>query len=209
METTAAKAPTRYVAFLDILGWASRVSSNFDDACEAYRTILELGRSEFGGVESVRFVSDSMLVVGEEPWPVIRAANAPHFLALANDCLVQGGVAYGRHIEFGENPRSHIVSEALIVAARYDTGHPCVVVDPSAMPQIDLDGWRKADTFLRPMLYYEGRWIVNPFSIMWGVSAANRVAQLGDAHPEHAAKYDWFLRLYQAAARRESLLPEV
>jgi hypothetical protein len=199
----------RYVAFLDILGWAALVTSDFDFACETYKAVLDMGKPDFAGLESLRVVSDSIVVVGTEVWPVLKAANAMHFIALANDCLVRGGVALGRHVEFGQHPQSHIVSEALIKAVRHERTieHPCVVIDPLAVPAVEPSELRKVDTFLRPMLFYEGRWIVNPFNIMWGVSAATRVTQLREAYPTYADKYDWFLRLYQAVAGREPLVP--
>ena len=160
----------RYVAFLDILGWASLVTADFEFACSTYRTVLDMGKPEFIGLESIRIVSDSILVVGTDIWPVLKAANALHFIVLANDCLLRGGVAFGRHLEFSEDRQSQVVSEALIKAVRLERSirHPCVVIDPPAVPKVDLDEWRKIDTFLRPMLFFEGHWVVNPFNVVWG-----------------------------------------
>ena len=89
--------PKRYVAFLDILGWASRVTTDFEDACDAYKIMLKLGQSEFEGVESLRIVSDSMLVVGKPELSVTidraRAADLgvqPADVATALRLLVGG-----------------------------------------------------------------------------------------------------------------------
>jgi len=211
-EYGAAQTPTRYVAFLDILGWKAQVMGDFDFALETYQTLLDywrVGTNEMAGLESVRIVSDSILIVSSEVWPLLRAVNVLNQATLMNDCLLRGGVAFGRHVEAGTSPESHVVSEALVIAATHEgTVHdPCVVIDGSALPQLDWAEYQKVDVFLRPMLFFDGRWIVNPFSIMWGVSAATRVRQLREAHPEHSPKYDWFLRLYEAVWNRESLVP--
>ena len=61
--------------------------------------------------------------------------------------------------------------------------------------------------FERLLLFYDGNWIVSPFNLLWGQSAMTRVAQLAHQFPEHSAKYDWFLGLYEAAAAGAMLLP--
>ncbi|TMQ57071.1 MAG: hypothetical protein E6K76_11605 [Candidatus Eisenbacteria bacterium] len=211
-DLAANETPRRYVAFLDILGWSSHVLSDFESARGTYDSMLEffrLGTDSFAGVDAVRIVSDSILVVAPKPWPLLRAVNVLHHATLINDCLLRGGIAFGRHAELGQLPESRIVSEPLIVAARLEKTirHPCVAIDSSALPEVDCKELLAADVFLRPLLFYEGRWIVKPFNIMWGFSAATRVTQLREKYPEHTPKYDWFLRLYEAVKSRQPLVP--
>lgn len=62
--------------------------------------------------------------------------------------------------------------------------------------------------FKAPLLFYEGRSIVNPFGRYWFKSATIHATALRETHPMHREKYDWFLALADAVARDEVLVPE-
>jgi hypothetical protein len=87
-------------------------------------------------------------------------------------------------------------------------GHPCVALHDSVVLE-DLVWLNDQDTFERPILYFDGIRLINPFTIFWGTSAQHRIRQMRDAHLEHSAKYDWLLRLFEAVSRRDiwSLVP--
>jgi hypothetical protein len=211
-STTDVAPPLRFVAFVDILGWSAKVLSDFGGTISLYRSLLDFCRplaDDFRGLESLRFASDSILIVSETVWPLLRAVNVLHHATLFHDCLLRGGIAFGKHVEAGKLSDLHIVSEPLVWAAHLEreVHHPCVALHESAVPEVDPRELLAADVFLRPILYFEGRWIVNPFNIMWGTSAVTRVTQLWEQYPEHAEKYKWFLRLYEAVRNRDALVP--
>jgi hypothetical protein len=54
--------------------------------------------------------------------------------------------------------------------------------------------------------YFDRLRIVNPFSVAWYRTAGTRVMRMTKEHPEHMAKYDWFMRLHEAHAK-ERLVP--
>ena len=203
----------QYVGFLDILGWGRYVRSDFDNAVRVYDAILEpvdlILRQACTGKVSIRIFSDSILLVSSDLIPILTIANTLHFTTLFQDCLLRGGIARGKHVETGSQEQLYIVSEALVRAAELEKGakNPCVVLDPRLDSQIPAAALKTIPPFQRLILYFEGCWIVNPFSIMWKTSAATRVTQLKEQYPEYADKYDWFLRLYEAVSFGAPLVP--
>jgi hypothetical protein len=203
----------RYVAFIDILGFAARITTDFDTAKATYEEFA----SNIAAVESVdwpsdviiRVVSDSIVVVATEFASIVRAVRELTVVAQWADCLVRGGIAYGRHSERIDLLHTYVVSEPLVHAVRTEKEirRPCVAFHSSVL--IPDSAWKfNCDSFLRPILFYDGVWMVNPFNMFWGTSAAGRVEAMKDAHPEHSEKFDWFLGLYKRVASRGVLWPE-
>jgi hypothetical protein len=79
---------------------------------------------------------------------------------------------------------------------------PCVALHPD----LEIPDYAWADD-RRYLLYFDGLRIVNPFNVAWYKSAGGRVRRMKKEHPAHAAKYDWFLRLFEAHATKR-LIPE-
>lgn len=207
------KVESRYVAFLDILGWGQRVQHDFNGALALYGQLIETLRalSVDPNKASIRMFSDSFIVVSADANLVLSIANALSFVALNKDCLLRGGIAFGRHSEAGKEGALHVVSEPLVVAARIEKTilHPCVGIHRDALPpNLSIVHLSQAPVLLRSILYYDGHWIVNPFNIMWYRSAGTRAVLLRQEFPNHSEKYDWFLRLYDAVERGERFLPD-
>jgi hypothetical protein len=120
-------------------------------------------------------------------------------ITLLQDCLIRGGIAFGKHIESTNDQDFIVVSQALVhaVAIEKSIRHPCVAIHSS----VQLPDWA-LDPRLHPLergvIRFEGIQMICPFNPLWGHSAMTRVAMLYEQHPEHAEKYDWFLRLYDA-----------
>jgi hypothetical protein len=60
----------------------------------------------------------------------------------------------------------------------------------------------------RLLFFYDGYWVVSPFTIYWFQSAMTRVRMMADDQPMHTEKYEWFLGLCDAVASGEWLVPE-
>lgn len=206
-------SPTeKYVAYLDILGWSKTVLKDAQGAMAKYDGILgfwEDGPPELGADTTIRAFSDSIVVVSDRLGPVLQAANTLQFTVLAHDCLLRGGIAHGPHAERSGEGQLHVVSVPLIQAVELErtVRAPAVAVHDNAMPALDIMAWQAIPPFQRLLLFWRGQWIVNPFNIMWGTSAAQRVRQLRDEQPEYSEKYDWFLELYEAVRRGDPLVP--
>jgi hypothetical protein len=112
------------------------------------------------------------------------------------DCIVRGGIAYGDHKKDKKNGIRFIVSAGISKAAAIEktVKWPCVAIHPDI--EIPDEFWVQET---RPLLYFEGIRLVSPFTLYWFLSASLRVQKLAEQYPEHAAKYEWFLRLYEAA----------
>jgi hypothetical protein len=201
----------QYVGLIDILGWNRYVRTDFKRAVEVYDWILDNCNFIKGlnPVPSMRIFSDSILLVSAELASIMAAANTLQYAALFQDCLVRGGIARGRHVELGSQAQLYVVSEALVYAATLEkeVKKPCIVLDPRIVPPIPSAVLRAINPFQRLMLFFDGLWIVNPFNIAWGTSAATRVTQLKERYPEYSDKYDWFLRLYDAVKSWAPLEP--
>jgi len=202
----------RYVALIDILGWGAKVVADLPGTSILYDTLLGLWRTitdAYQGVASIRIFSDSVLIVSKELAAVLQSVNSLQFTALANDCLLRGGIAFGKHAEREQDSQLHIVSVPLVLAARVEKTIrvPAIGIHETAMPRFEYRELLRIPVFQRSLLFFRNMWIVNPFNIMWGASAGTRVQQLREEHPEHRAKYEWFLDLYEAVKSGASLIP--
>ena len=79
-----------------------------------------------------RIVSDSIFVVSEHLQPVLQASNLLQHGALANDCLLRGGIAFGKHVELADQGNLYVLSKPLVAAARIEESvtYPCISLDP-------------------------------------------------------------------------------
>lgn len=188
----------QYCAFIDILGFGDATQNDLPAVLAKYETLLE--RTDF--LQSlgpkVRFsvYSDSFVLVSHELAPVIASAQSLQWFLLVEDCIVRGGIAYGDHAEGKKNGIRFIVSAGISKAAAIEktVKWPCVAIHPDI--EIPDEFWVQET---RPLLYFEGIRLVSPFTLYWFLSACLRVQKLAEQYPEHAAKYEWFLRLYEAA----------
>jgi hypothetical protein len=208
-----AQRDIRFVGYLDILGFSSKVISDFSSTLALYDQIISLMdvvRNVNLPDLTIRVLSDSILLVSPKPTSVLYAANAVHQGALLCDCLVRGGIAAGNHTEVSKDGNLFMVSEPLVLAAKIEQtiSFPCVALHPNASPSMELAREIAVPNLQRVLLFYQGWWIVNPFSIMWGYSAASRVLALKEKYPQSSGKYDWFLGLYQAVMDDKPLIPD-
>jgi hypothetical protein len=203
-----------YVAFLDILGFGNRIVDDYLDTLQLYDDLISLFdtvRPEPLGKVSTRIFSDSILAVSEELKPLLSATSVFHWGALLLDCLLRGGIARGRHLEVSRNTELFVVSEPLVHGARLEkeVKRPCVAIHSTVVPTKAEVGLRDTPNLHRHLLFHEGRWIVNPFSIAWGTSAAMHAKSLRDRYPAFADAYTWFLHLYEAVFTGPPLIPDV
>lgn len=129
-------------------------------------------------------------------------------ITMGLSCMLRGGVASGLHTEANSGQDTYVVSEPLTraVALEKTVSNPCVALDDSiAVP----DRWWPLDfpNVHRPILWFDGRRIVNPFHRYWYRSGQIRAFELRERSPSHSSKYDWFLRLYDAVGSNEPLIP--
>jgi hypothetical protein len=201
----------KYVAFVDILGFSSRVLNNFEGFLVSFEQLLKstkLIEEMRPDTVKVTVYSDSYLLVSNSLGPLVAAVQALHMQTLFWDCLIRGGIAHGRHIEVSRPPNLLVASEALIraVAIEKTIRFPCVAIHPEIV--IPDDWWpanvRNLD---RGILYFGGKIVVNPCNLMWGQSAGTRVAQMLQDSPQHRDKYEWFLELHQAIFSPVPMIP--
>jgi hypothetical protein len=205
--------PTKqYVAYCDVLGFSAAVISDFEATIWVYREFMEDVRKwPFPPKARVSVYSDSILVVGSELPPVLHTVNALCWATLRHKWLIRGGVAYGRYWEETENGNVFVVSDALVRAAAIERTVKVPAVALGDDISLGIEAWVprfEHGIFKAPLLFYEGRTIVNPFGHYWFNSATIHVAALRETHPMHKDKYDWFLALANAVARDEILVPE-
>jgi len=205
----------RYVAFVDILGFAREVRDNFDSVLDVYQQVLE-GLQIFEALPSIgmhhavslRIYSDSFILTAETLSPLVRIVKGLHMVTLAHDCLVRGGIGYGRHIEASNGANFYVISQALVQAVEVEkrVKRPCVALHESI--QVPGDLWNSDQSpFSRGLLFFDGLRMVNPFSVFWGRTAAARVSRLVELYPDHRAKYEWFFSLYEHVVSDKKLVP--
>ncbi|UPG88189.1 hypothetical protein L2Y96_12240 [Luteibacter aegosomaticola] len=205
-----------YVAFCDILGFSSMVASDFDRTLEIYKGLARLlGQDIFASSEvKITMYSDSILIVGKELRPVLKAVQGIWFFALASDLMLRGGIAKGRYWERKRGNDLLVVSDALVRAVKLESmvSIPAVMLaddielaDELWYPQLlgDPDA-----VVVTPLLHFRDRNIVNPFNRYWLLSAGNRAQSLMASNPAHKEKYLWFLALHQAVTERRQLVPK-
>jgi hypothetical protein len=198
----------RYCGFIDILGFGDATQNDLPTVLSLYEELLEDARWLEASRPPVQIsvYSDSFVLISPELAPLIVCARSLQFFLLLKDCLVRGGIAYGDHAEGERSGTRFIVSAGISKAAAIEktVKWPCVALHPDL--EIPDEAWAQEGRYL---LYFDGLRIVNPFSIGWYKSAGGRVRNMKKEHPKHSAKYDWFLRLFEAHATERLIPPDV
>jgi hypothetical protein len=202
-----------YVGYVDLLGFASMVRQDFKEAMDVYQYVLsevQIDQTMFKKRVKIRVYSDAILLTSKDLAGIIHATNLLQMAALRNGHLVRGGIGFGKHIEVTTDSNLYVVSAALVNAVDIEKCivHPCVALDPAITVPVDF--WNadpEIPNAYRSLIFYEGRAIVNPCNPYWCLSAGDRVKQFLIDKPEFAAKYQWFLRLYDAIREKEPLVP--
>jgi hypothetical protein len=199
------KVSGQYCAFIDILGFGDATQNDLPAVLSKYEKLLESTEFLQSLGPKVRFsvYSDSFVLVSHELAPLIASAQSLVWLLLVEDCIVRGGIAYGDHAEGEKNGIRFIVSAGISKAAAIEKTikWPCVAIHPDI--EIPDEFWVQET---RPLLFFEGIRLVSPFTLYWFQSASLRVQKLAEQYPQHAGKYEWFLRLYEAA-KADALIP--
>lgn len=184
--------------------------ADFDATLKVYQSFgNDMSSLPFTEVE-VTLYSDAILITGRSLDRVLVAVQNLWFRALANDLMIRGAITKGRYWEQRQGNHLLVASDALVRAVKLEkaVGVPAVVIADDV--EIPDNYWLKRfvnGTFGTPLLHFRDRNIVNPFSLMWGASAANRASELMATSPEHRDKYLWFLALHKAAANGQELIP--
>jgi hypothetical protein len=205
---------SRYVAFLDLLGFGSKVEQDMDGALRTYDAIFSRIREISLGLlrsTTIAVASDSVLLTSETLEEILHACHYMQHFALFHETLIRGGIAHGVHVEARSRRNLYVVSPALIQAVRleHNTGHPLVVLDPAIEVPRSFYPYPGQHVLDRLLFFYDGCWVVSPFTRYFCQSAMTRVAMMMEDHPEHKAKYEWFLGLYSAVTAGEWLVPPI
>lgn len=202
----------KYVAFCDVLGFSHAVENHFDATIRLYMEFKErISDWPFPEKARISVYSDSILVVCAELPPLLYAVQSLWFATLTQDWLIRGGVAYGKYWEDRSNGNLFVVSDALVRAVRLESTIkvPGIVLSPEV--EIPLSAWMarfRDGPFSAPLLHFDGLNVVNPFNPYWFASARMRVCQLLEESPQHAEKYEWFLKLADQVEGNEPLVPQ-
>ena len=203
--------PNKYVAFCDVLGFSHAVENDFEQTIRLYKQLsARISDWPFPEKANISVYSDSILIVCDELPPLLYAVQSLWFATLAQDWLIRGGISYGKYWEDRTNGNLFVVSDALVRAVRLESTIrvPGVVLSPEV--EVPLGEWFKRfrdGPFAAPLLHFGGFNVVNPFNPCWFLSAKNRVSNLLAKYPEHAAKYEWFLRLAEQVGNHDTLVP--
>src|SRR5438445_3071970 len=136
-------AQEAYVAFVDVLGFSRQVESNFELVVQVYDEMLrstELVERLRPDV-SFHVFSDTFILSSPNLGRLVGAVQGLLMQTLFHDCLVRGGIGFGRHIEKAEAGRLLVVSQALVRAVHTEKriSFPCVTLDPAIV--IENDWW--------------------------------------------------------------------
>lgn len=207
-----AKITDRYVAFVDLLGFGQRVTTEFERTIDLYRyTLVEaVILSGYSKRVNIRIYSDAFLITSSDIAAIVNVVNYLHMCALRNEHLVRGGISFGQHFEAHNASNLYVVSTPLVKAVGLEKSvkDPCVVLDPAIDIPSDVWGEAAMPNVYRPVLFFEGRTIVNPCNQFWGTSARIRVEQMLIESPQHAGKFNWFLRFHDAIFSDVPLIPK-
>jgi hypothetical protein len=201
----------RYVAFLDILGFGAKVVNEFERTLELYQELIGMMRMH----EAIKapdthmqIYSDSVVLVSSRLSSILQASQMVQCTMLQANCLLRGGVAYGRHLDVKNEGHTYIVSEALVnaVAMEKQIKFPCVALHKSI--QIP-DGWWQPEIppIMKTVVHFRGLNIISPLNLFWGTSAVDGARYLKGENPDHAAKYEWFIGLCESILEGEQLVP--
>lgn len=206
----------KFVAFIDILGFSNRVLRDPEEVLEAYREFCKsiLDSPTQLPVEATVY-SDAVMLVADNLWAVLQAANSVWFFALTRNFVIRGGISYGRYYSKRHEMGLMVVSDALVRAVQLekDIGVPAVALDSTIyLPDV---AWAphfvgEDSGFDQSLIHYSGLNIVNPFNRYWFRSARVRMLQLlqDSKEPKHRAKYGWFLGLWNAVNEMKSMTPD-
>jgi hypothetical protein len=201
----------RYAAFLDVLGFGSKVVNEFDRTLELYQKLIDkmcVHEVIKTPDTQMQIYSDSVVLVSSHLSSILLAAQMVQCTMLQANCLVRGGVAYGRHLDVKNEAHTYIVSEALVnaVATEKEIKVPCVALHSSV--QIPDEWWQpKVPPIMKTVVHFRGRNVVSPLMLSWGRSAVDIAHDLKGQNPEHAAKYEWFIELCESILEGERLVP--
>ncbi|MBR8135132.1 hypothetical protein [Burkholderia cenocepacia] len=202
----------KYVAFCDILGFSAKLANDFDKALDVYRRFGErLDPDLFQTEVKMTMYSDAILLTCDELAPLLSSVQSLWFVALTEDLMLRGGIAYGRYWERRHGDHLMVVSDALVSAVKIEGMVSVPAVALADDIKIPLEFWAARyahGPFGVPLLHFRDRNIVNPFNLMWGVSAAGRCHRLMEESPAHKQKYLWFLALYEAVYSNAQLVPD-
>src|SRR2546426_6280629 len=90
---------SRYVAFVDVLGFGAQILRDFDGAFRAYRALLDEWHTIWRPVRrevSVTTYSDALLITASGLGPLTAAVNGLSFVSLMNNALIRGGIGFGK-----------------------------------------------------------------------------------------------------------------
>lgn len=210
MTSEASDLPNIFVAFCDILGFAERTTSRFDETVTIYRAFGEtLHGFEMSDVKLTMY-SDSILLTSKALPALLSAVQILWFFALQHNMMIRGAISQGKYWELRKEPHLLVVSDALVRAVKLEAmvSVPAVVVADDIIISDEIWVQRYASGPLTtPLLYFRDRTIVNPFSIYWFRSAKARASMLMEESPRHRDKYLWFLALHQAIEVGSELIP--
>ncbi|WP_109477532.1 hypothetical protein [Paraburkholderia sp. C35] len=202
---------TKYVAFCDILGFSNKIATDFEETLKVYRQFGERLEPQLFGSVRMTMYSDAILLTSDELFPLLSAVQILWFIALTENLMLRGGIAYGKYWERRRGDHMMVVSDALVRAVKIEgmVGVPAVVLADDI--ELDIGYWVPRFShgqYQTPVLHFRDRNIVNPFTPYWGVSAQNRARMLMEESPAHKEKYLWFLALYKAVSAGERLVPD-
>lgn len=205
-----AQPQNNFVAFVDFLGFSARVNTSFNSAVELVDAIATGPGLTPESYPNSKFqlISDAFVASSVHLAQLVQLVRDIQFVVLFHDCLVRGGLAFGRHLSATSEGNQYYISEGLVRAVEIEktVSVPCVAIHPDINVPNE---WRQPtlNNFHRPILRFENVLLVNPFNPAWGVSAQNRVWQMRQASPQYAVKFDWFLALYEAVRDGQDLTP--
>jgi len=200
----------QYVAYCDILGFSNRILTDFDNTLKTYREFGKLvcGGETFKEVKTTMY-SDAILITATSLVRLLQAAQGLWFFALAHNFMIRGAIAKGRYWEQRMGNDLLVASDALVRAVKLEksVGVPAIVIaDDIEIPDAYWLARFQHGPYVTALLHFRDRNIVNPFNLMWGVSAATRASILVSENPQHKDKYLWFIALHDAVASGQELL---
>jgi hypothetical protein len=205
------KVRNLYCGFVDVLGFGNVTLKDHQSAVEVYERFIEKFEIVASGFKlgdiKLNLYSDAFILLSEHIGHVIQAAHLLSWMMLMENFLVRGGIAYGPHVEVERGGTALMVSSALTRAVQLEktVKKPCIVLaDDIELPE---EIWFLKRPPAPIVHYFDGLRIVSPFGLVWFRSAGLRARLLLEKYPEHADKYQWFLRLYNAVNSRELLMP--
>ena len=198
----------KYCGFIDILGFSNAIQNDLPRVLSLYEELLEDANwiQSQSTVVRVSIYSDSFVLVSPDLGPLISSARSLLFFLLFKRCHFRGGIAYGDHAE-GEKAGTRFIVSAGIskaVALEKSVKWPCVALHSDL--EIPDEAWVAS---ARALLYFDRLRLVNPFNVGWYRTAGTRVMGMAREHPQHMAKYDWFMRLHEAHAKERLIPPDV